>query len=54
MTMKKDLYVWVVKAGARRPKKILLNRLLKAINNNSFSSQFFPNEKDAKKYIGAR
>ena len=54
MTMKKDLYVWQVKAGARRPRKVKLNRLLKAVNNNSFSSQFFPNEKDAKKYIGRR
>tara|TARA_R100000406_G_scaffold6507_1_gene4239 strand:- start:234 stop:398 length:165 start_codon:yes stop_codon:yes gene_type:complete len=54
MTMKKDLYVWQVKAGSRKPKKIKLNRLLKAVNNNSFSSQFFPNEKDAKEYIGRR
>ena len=54
MTMKKDLYVWQVKAGARKPKKIKLNRLLKAVNNNSFSSQFFLNERDAKKYIGAK
>ena len=54
MTMKKDLYVWQVKAGARRPKKIKLNRFLKAINNNSFTSIFFPNEKDAKRHIGRR
>ena len=51
MTVKKDLFVWMVKPGSKKPKKIKLHKLLKAVNNNSFSSQFFPNEKDAIKYM---
>tara|TARA_R100000995_G_C3481372_1_gene124117 strand:- start:1506 stop:1673 length:168 start_codon:yes stop_codon:yes gene_type:complete len=51
MTVKKDLFVWMVKPASKKPKKIKLKRLLKAVNNNSFQSQFFPNEKDAIKYM---
>lgn len=47
MTDKADLFIWVVKPGSKKPKKIKLSKLLKAVNENSFSSQFFPNEKDA-------
>ena len=51
MTMKKDLFIWMVKPGYKKPKKIPLKKLLKIINNNSFQSQFYINEKDALKYV---
>jgi len=51
MTDKADLFIWVVKPGSKKPKKIKLSKLLKAVNENSFSSQFFPNEKDAIKQM---
>ena len=51
MTIKKDLFIWGVKPGSKKPKKIKLKKLLKAVNANSFQNQFFANEKDAKDYI---
>lgn len=51
MTIKKNLFIWIVKVGSKKPKKITLKRLLKAVNDNSFQSQFFANEKDAAKYL---
>tara|TARA_R100000458_G_scaffold45375_1_gene43590 strand:- start:410 stop:580 length:171 start_codon:yes stop_codon:yes gene_type:complete len=51
MTIKKNLFIWIIKPGSKKPKKITLKRLLKAVNANSFQSQFFANEKDAAKYL---
>jgi hypothetical protein len=48
---KKDLYVWVVKNGSKRPKKIKLKKLINSINLEMFTKKFFVNEKEAKKYI---
>ena len=48
---KKDLYVWVVKNGSKRPKKIKLKKLINTLNLELFTKKFFVNEKDAKQYI---
>jgi len=51
MTIKKDLYVWVVNNGSKRPKKIKLKKLIDTLNLELFTKKFFVNEKDAKQYI---
>ena len=51
MTIKNDLYIWVYKFGARRPKKIKLKKLKNTINEKTFSQEFFTNEKEAKEHI---
>ena len=51
MTIKKDLYVWVVKNGSNRPKKIKLKKLINTLNLELFTKKFFVNEKDAKQHI---
>ncbi len=48
---KKDLYVWVVKNGSKKPKKIKLKKLIDTLNLELFTKKFFVNEKDAKQYI---
>ena len=48
---KKDLYVWVVKNGSKKPKKIKLKKLIDTLNLDLFTKKFFVNEKDAKQYI---
>ena len=48
---KKDLYVWLVKNGSKRPKKIKLKKLINTLNLELFTKKFFVNEKDAKQYI---
>lgn len=48
---KKDLYVWVVKNGSKRPKKIKLKKLIDTLNLELFTKKFFVNKEDAKKYI---
>jgi hypothetical protein len=51
MTMKADIYIYVVKCG-KKPKKVKLKKLLKVLNNSDwgFSNRFFVNEKEATKY----
>ena len=48
---KKDLYVWMVKNGSKRTKKIKLKKLIDTLNLELFTKKFFVNEKEAKKYI---
>ena len=51
MTIKNDLYIWVYKFGARRPKKIKLKKFVDAVNETSFCQKFFTSEKEAKEHI---
>ena len=54
MTDKADLYIYILKTGSKKPKKLKVKKLLKVLNESSwgFSDQFFCIEKDALKYIG--
>ena len=47
----KEGYVWIHKFGEKKPKKILIKKLIQAVNNESFTQKFFLNEKDAKESI---
>ena len=47
----KDLYVYRVKFGSKRVKKIKLKKFLKAINFECYTKKFFISEKEAKEYI---
>ena len=38
---KKDLYVWVVKNGSKKPKKIKLKKLIDTLNLELFTKKFF-------------
>ena len=51
MTIKNDLYIWVYKFGARRPKKIKLKKFVDAVNDTTFSQKFFTSEKAAKDFL---
>ena len=51
MTDKKDLFIYMVKSGDKKAKKIKLDKFLKAVNNDCFTKKFFINEKDVKKHI---
>jgi len=51
MTIKNDLYIWVYKFGARRPKKITLKKFVNAVNDTTFSQKFFTSEKEVKEHI---
>ena len=51
MLIKNNLYIWVYKFGARRPKKIKLKKFVDAVNDTTFSQKFFTSEKDAKGFI---
>lgn len=51
MTVKKDLFIYMVKSGDKKAKKIKLGKFLKAVNNDCFTKKFFINEKDVKKHI---
>ena len=52
MTNKADQWVYMLKTGSKKPKRIKLNKLLNAVNRESYTKQFFVNEKDVNKYIG--
>ncbi len=51
MKVKKDLFIYMVKSGDKKAKKIKLGKFLKAVNNDCFTKKFFINEKDVKKHI---
>jgi len=51
MTTKNNLYVYRVKFGNKRSKKIKLKKFINAVNDMSFSQKFFINEKDAKQFV---
>ena len=52
MTVKADIYIYIVKGG-KKPKKVKLKKLIKVLNQSdwSFSQRFFVNKKDAQNYI---
>ena len=53
MTMKADIYIYIVGTGKKKPKKVKIKKLLKILNQSTygFTNRFFVNEKDANKYI---
>jgi hypothetical protein len=51
MTVKKDLFIYMVKSGEKKAKRIKLKKFVDAVNNDCFTKKFFINEKDVKKHI---
>ena len=53
MTMKADIYIYIVGTGKKKPKKVKIKKILKILNQSTygFTNRFFVNEKDANKYI---
>ena len=53
MTAKKDLYIYRVKTGTKRTKKIKLNKVIKGLNDSmvGWSQTFFLSEKEAREHI---
>ena len=53
MTAKKDLYIYRVKTGTKRTKKIKLKKVIKGLNESmvGWSQTFFLSEKEARNYI---
>ena len=53
MTAKKDLYIYRVRTGTKRVKKIKLQKVIKGLNQSmvGWSKTFFLSEKEAKKHI---
>ena len=51
MTIKADIYIYIVKGG-KKPKKVKLKKLVKVLNKSDwgFTHRFFVNEKEAIKY----
>ena len=49
--VKKDLYIWIVKVGSKRPRKIKLKKLIDTLNLELFNKKLFVNEKEAKQYV---
>jgi hypothetical protein len=48
---KKDLYIWIVNVGSKRPRKVKLKKLIDTLNINLFNKKLFVNEKEAKQHI---
>ena len=44
-------YIWQVKSGSKKPRKVKVSRLIKKINETLFQSQLFPNKEKAINYI---
>jgi len=53
MTAKKDLYIYRVRTGTKRVKKIKLKKVIKGLNESmvGWSKTFFLSEKEAKQHI---
>jgi len=53
MTAKKDLYIYRVRTGTKRVKKIKLKKVIKGLNESmvGWSKTFFLTEKEARKHI---
>ena len=53
MTAKKDLYIYRVRTGTKRVKKIKLKKVIKGLNESmvSWSKTFFLSEKEAREHI---
>ena len=51
MTVKKDQWVYMLRNGGKKAKRIKLGKFVSAVNNNCFTKKFFINEKDVEKHI---
>ena len=53
MTAKKDLYIYRVRTGTKRVKKIKLKKVIKGLNESmaGWSRTFFLSEKEAREHI---
>ena len=53
MTAKKDIYIYRVRTGTKRVKKIKLKKVIKGLNESmvGWSKTFFLSEKEAREYI---
>ena len=53
MTAKKDLYIYRVRTGTKRTKKIKLKKVIKGLNESmvGWSKTFFLSKKEARKHI---
>ena len=53
MTAKKDIYIYRVKTGTKRVKKIKLKKVIKGLNESmvGWSKTFFLSEKEAREHI---
>jgi hypothetical protein len=51
MIVKKDLFIYMVKSGDKKAKRIKLDKFIKAVNEDCFTKKFFINEKDVEKHI---
>ena len=53
MTAKKDLYIYRVRTGTKRTKKIKLKKVIKGLNESmvGWSQTFFLSEKEAREHI---
>ena len=53
MTAKKDLYIYRVRTGTKRVKKIKLKKVIKGLNESmvGWSQTFFLSEKEAREHI---
>ena len=53
MTAKKDLYIYRVRTGTKRVKKIKLQKVIKGLNESlvGWSKTFFLSEKEAREHI---
>ena len=44
-------YIYQVRNGSKKPRKVKVSRLIKYINETLFQSQLFPDKEKAMKYI---
>ena len=44
-------YIYQVKNGSKKPRKVKVSKLIKYINETLFQSQLFPDKEKAIKYI---
>jgi len=53
MTTKADIYIYLVKGGFNKPKRIKIKKLIKILNQSTwgFSNSFFINEKEASEFV---
>ena len=53
MTAKKDIYIYRVRTGIKRVKKIKLKKVIKGLNESmvGWSNTFFLSEKEARQHI---
>tara|TARA_R100001163_G_C5001368_1_gene150382 strand:- start:523 stop:678 length:156 start_codon:yes stop_codon:yes gene_type:complete len=49
--MDKNIYIYQVRNGFKKPRKVRLSKVLKYINESLFQSQLFESKEKAIKYI---